>query len=100
MSDYSDMSRSSLIIEINRIVRDARNDAIAYKAVIERQEELRESLRQLKAENESLRSLAIELRSSVECGNVHHRKAEQHELYEPCKVLARIDAVIGLKVKP
>lgn len=54
MSDYSDMSRSSLIIEINRLIRDARNDAIAHKAVIERQEELRESLRQLKTENESL----------------------------------------------
>ena len=95
MSDYSDMSRSSLIIEIDRLVRDARNDAIAYKAVIERQEELRESLRQLKAENESLRSVAYELRSAVECGNVDHCKAEQHELGEPCKVLARIDAAMG-----
>lgn len=54
----------------------------------------------LKAENESLRRLALELRSSVECGNVDHCKAEQYELGEPCKVLARIDAVLGLKVKP
>lgn len=49
----------------------------------------------LKAENESLRRLAIELRSSVECGNVDHCKSEQHELGEPCKVLARIDAALG-----
>lgn len=55
---------------------------------------------ELKAENESLRSLALELRSSVECGNVDHCKAEQHELGKPCKVLGRIDAVLGLKVKP
>ncbi|BBI47354.1 hypothetical protein [Pseudomonas phage HU1] len=43
----------------------------------------------------ALRKLAAELRGSVECHNMGHCKAEQHELGEPCKVLARIDAAMG-----
>lgn len=50
---------------------------------------------QLRAENEELRKLAAELRDSVECHNMDHCKAEQHELGSPCKVLARIDAALA-----
>ena len=54
----------------------------------------------LKAEVEALRNLARELRGSAECTNVHHCKSEQHDLGEPCKVLARIDAAISKGAKP
>ncbi|WVV46870.1 hypothetical protein THH46_16375 [Pseudomonas sp. NA13] len=52
------------------------------------------------AENEALRKLAHELRGSAECRNVHHCRAEQHDVGEPCKVLARIDAVISKEPQP
>lgn len=45
----------ALLAEIERLERDARNDTIAYKAAIERQEEIRQERDQLKAENEALR---------------------------------------------
>ena len=44
-----------LIAEIERLQREEKNDAIAYKAAIQRQEEIRDERDQLKAENESLR---------------------------------------------
>jgi len=50
---------------------------------------------QLKAENDALRKLAIELRGAAKCYNLHHCKAEQHGISEPCKVLARIDAAMA-----
>lgn len=49
---------------------------------------------QLKAESEALRKLAVELRGAAKCYNLHHCKAEQHAISEPCKVLARIDAAM------
>ena len=55
---------------------------------------------QLKVEIEMLRNLARELRGSAECTNVNHCKSEQHNLDEPCKVLARIDAAISKGAKP
>lgn len=50
---------------------------------------------QLKAENEALRNVAIELRRWAMCENLHHVKADQHEHDQPCKVLARIDAAMS-----
>jgi len=41
--------------EIERLRRDAKNDLIAYKAVIEKQDEIRAERDQLKAEVEALR---------------------------------------------
>lgn len=49
----------------------------------------------LKAENEALRKVANELRWSATCEHMHHDKPDWHEYDEPCKVLARIDAVLG-----
>ncbi len=54
----------------------------------------------LKAENEALRKLTVELRGSAECHNVHHCKDEYHELGDHCKVLARIDASMGKGERP
>ncbi len=54
----------------------------------------------LKVEVEMLRNLARELRGSAECTNVHHFKSEQHDLDEPCKVLARIDAAMSKGEQP
>lgn len=45
----------ALLAEIERLERDAKNDAIAYRAAIERQEEIRQERGQLKAENQMLR---------------------------------------------
>lgn len=56
---------------------------------------LKKEIERLKAEVESVRKIAIELRSCAECSNVHHCRAEQHEFDEPCKVLARIDAAMS-----
>lgn len=50
---------------------------------------------QLKAENEALRSVANELRRFATCEDVHHDKPDWHEYGEPCKVLARIDAAMS-----
>lgn len=44
------------LVEIEKLRRDARNDAIAYKAVIEKQEEIRAERDQLKAEIDRLRT--------------------------------------------
>jgi len=48
----------------------------------------------LEKEVESLRKVATELRRWACCPNLHHDKADQHALDEPCKVLARIDAAM------
>ncbi|MCV0420085.1 MAG: hypothetical protein K5804_17730 [Microbacterium sp.] len=55
--------------------------------------------RQLKAESEALRRVANELRRFAGCNDVHHDRADQHEYDEPCKVLARIDSVLGQRNK-
>lgn len=46
----------AMLAEIERLEREAKNDLIAYKAVLERQHEIRDERDQLKAENEALRS--------------------------------------------
>jgi hypothetical protein len=48
----------------------------------------------LLAEVDALRKVAVELRGAAKCYNLHHCKAEQHAISEPCKVLARIDAAM------
>ncbi len=85
----------ALIAENERLQREEKNDAIAYKAAIERQEELRTERNLLKADNEALRKVAKELRRWACCPNLDHDKADQHEIDEDCKVLARIDAVMS-----
>lgn len=45
---------AALIAENERLEREAKNDLIAYKAVIERQNELRAERDQIKAEKEAL----------------------------------------------
>lgn len=50
---------------------------------------------QLKADNEALRKVANEFRRFATCEHMHHDKPDWHEYDEPCKVLARIDAVLG-----
>jgi hypothetical protein len=49
----------------------------------------------LKAENESLRKVANELRRFAMCEHLHHDKIDQHEYDQPCKVLARIDSALN-----
>ena len=51
--------------------------------------------RQFKADNEALRKAANELRRFATCEHMHHDKPEWHEYDEPCKVLARIDVILG-----
>lgn len=50
---------------------------------------------QFKAENETLRKVANELRRWASCEHLHHDKVDQHGTYEPCKVLARIDNALS-----
>nr|WP_315447145.1 hypothetical protein [uncultured Pseudomonas sp.] len=47
------------------------------------------------AENELLRKAAGELRRFARCQDLHHDQADQHEYFEPCKVLVRIDAAMS-----
>jgi hypothetical protein len=49
----------------------------------------------MKAENESLRKVANELRRFAVCEHMHHDKIDQHEHDEPCKVLRRIDSALN-----
>lgn len=60
----------ALIAESERLQREEKNDAIAYKAVIERQEEIRIERDQLKAENKRLSAL-------LECSQGDMRQADQ-----------------------
>jgi hypothetical protein len=108
-----------LLAEIERL-RTAEGDAMTYKAGMENVAQQRDQLKadtkenemhmrafgevmksqaaqieQLKAENEALQKLSVELRGAAKCYNLHHCKAEQHAISEPCKVLARIDAAIS-----
>lgn len=50
---------------------------------------------ELIAENEALRKVANELRRWAQCENVHHCKEEFHEHDEECRVLMRIDKILG-----
>ena len=56
MSDYRGMGRGWLVTEVERLKREEKNDLVAYKAAILRQEELRSELDLLKDENKSLRN--------------------------------------------
>lgn len=61
----------------------------------QRMNELAQAANAARDEAEALRNLASELRGSAKCYNVHHSKAEQHGISEPCKALARIDAAMA-----
>lgn len=52
-------------------------------------------LGKLGAENAELRNTAIELRKWASCEHFHHDKRDYHEYDEPCKALARIDAILS-----
>lgn len=56
ISSTSPATILALLAEIERLERDTKNDAIAYKAAIERQEEIRQERDRLKAENEAMRN--------------------------------------------
>lgn len=71
-----------------------------YDKQFRKARDLRAERDNLKTEVEALRNLARELRGSAECINVHHCKSEQHDLDEPCKVLARIDAAMSKGEQP
>jgi chromosome segregation ATPase len=109
---------AQLKAEVERL-RTAEGDAMTYKAGMENVAQQRDQLKtelekvkadrkacweefkvqgrqldRIKAENEALQKLAVELRGAAKCYNLHHCKAEQHAISEPCKVLARIDAAM------
>ena len=42
-----------------------------------------------------LRKAGAELIESAECHHLHHEKADQHELGEPCKAVARLSAAVA-----
>ena len=62
--------RDRLAAENERLARDARNDSIAYRAVIERQEELRAEVEALKKDAERLDRLDIEC-EAYGCEGIH-----------------------------
>lgn len=50
---------------------------------------------QLKSDIEALRKITTELRRWASCEHIHHDTRDYHEHDEPCKVLARIDAILN-----
>lgn len=62
--------RDRLAAENERLARDAKNDSIAYRAVIERQEELRAEVEALKKDAERLDRLDIEC-EAYGCEGIH-----------------------------
>lgn len=83
-----------LIAEVEGLRAKHGRDSAELRRLCQARDDARKERDQLKAEIEALRNLARELRGSAECTNVHHCKSEQHDLDEPCKVLARIDAAM------
>ncbi|WP_313284591.1 hypothetical protein [Stutzerimonas kunmingensis] len=71
-SDYDALlaERNRLAAENERLARDAKNDSIAYRAVIERQEELRAEVEALKKDAERLDRLDIEC-EAYGCEGIH-----------------------------
>lgn len=84
----------ALIAEVEGLRAQHGRDSAELRSLCQARDDARKERDQLKAEIEALRNLARELRGSAECTNVHHCKSEQHDLDEPCKVLARIDAAM------
>lgn len=84
----------ALISEVEGLRARHGRDSAELRSLCQARDDARKERDQLKAEVEALRNLARELRGSAECTNVHHCKSEQHDLDEPCKVLARIDAAM------
>ena len=118
MSDYSELKRVAdesvgfcdvpiapdvvlgLIYEVEGLRAQHGRDSAELRSLCQARDDARKERDQLKEEVEALRNLAREPRGSAECTNVHHCKSEQHDLDEPCKVLARIDAVMSKGAKP
>lgn len=75
-SDAGEVERLNTVVE--HLKREAKNDAIAYKAAIERQDEIRAERDQLKAENEVLRNDAF----------FHRHTQRQAELYQNVQMAA------------
>lgn len=92
--------RDRLKTEVEGLRAKHGRDSAELRSLCQARDDARKERDQLKAEVESLRNLARELRGSAECINVHHCKSEQHDLDEPCKVLARIDAAMSKGAKP
>lgn len=92
--------RDRLKTEVEGLRAQHGRDSAELRSLCQARDDARKERDQLKAEVESLRNLARELRGSAECINVHHCKSEQHDLDEPCKVLARIDAAMSKGAKP
>lgn len=124
MSRRQFYSHAQVLLAENDRLRTAEGDAMTYKAGMENVAQQRDQLKAdhdqvataytelreamfslesqgaakvagLRSENEALRKLAVELRGAAKCYNLHHCKAEQHGISEPCKVLERIDAAMG-----
>lgn len=90
----------ALIAEVEGLRAQHGRDSAELRSLCQARDDARKERDQLKAEIEALRNLARELRGSAECTNVHHCKSEQHDLDEPCKVLARIDAAMSKGDQP
>lgn len=90
----------ALIAEVEGLRAQHGRDSAELRSLCQARDDARKERDQLKAEIEALRNLARELRGSAECTNVHHCKSEQHDLDEPCKVLARIDAAMSKGEQP
>lgn len=90
----------ALISEVEGLRAQHGRDSAELRSLSQARDDARKERDQLKAEVEALRNLTRELRGSAECINVHHCKSEQHDLDEPCKVLARIDAAMSKGDQP
>lgn len=90
----------ALIAEVEGLRAQHGRDSAELRSLSQARDDARKERDQLKAEVEALRNLTRELRGSAECINVHHCKSEQHDLDEPCKVLARIDAAMSKGDQP
>ena len=90
----------ALIAEVEGLRAQHGRDSAELRSLCQARDDARKERDQLKAEVEALRNLTRELRGSAECTNVHHCKSEQHDLDEPCKVLARIDAAMSKGDQP
>lgn len=75
-SDAGEVDRLNKVVE--HLKREAKNDAIAYKAAIERQDEIRAERDQLKSEVEALRNDAF----------FHRHTQRQAELYQNVQMAA------------
>lgn len=91
----------ALISENDRLKREEKNDAIAYRAAIERQEELRVEIDQLKAENEALKRERTDWQAEcLKKGFEYVREPDAHYVLADVPEMAALLAdLLGVEVR-